>query len=68
MLEIGTVLVLSVVMGKIADADGRSALAWGGATFLLCLASVVIDLPYLRVLLAAFLVFVAMIIAKACGK
>ncbi len=65
MLEIGLVIAACGAMAKIADADGRSGMIWGVITLVLCLASLAIPLPYLRVLLGCVLAFVAMMVAKA---
>jgi hypothetical protein len=65
MFEIGLAVAACVAMGKIADADGRSAIVWGLSTLGLCLASVLIPLPFLRILLAALVAFIALMVAKA---
>lgn len=65
MIEIGLVIATCAAMWKIADADGRSAIVWGIITLGLCLASLAIPLPGLRVLLAGVIAFVAMMVAKA---
>ena len=65
MLEIGRVVAACAAMGKIADADGRSSIIWGTITLGLCLASLAIPLPFLRVLLAGVVAFIVMMIAKA---
>lgn len=65
MLEILLVVAAVVAMGKIAAADDRSAMLWGAITLLTCFASVVIPLPFVRVVIACVVVFIAMIVAKA---
>jgi hypothetical protein len=65
MFEIGLLVAAVVAMGKIADAEGRSAILWGTITLGLCLASLAIPLPMLRVLLAGIVAFIAMMVAKA---
>jgi hypothetical protein len=65
MFEIGLAIAVTAAMAKIADADGRSAITWGVITFVLCLASLAIPLPFLRILMAAVVAFVAMMVAKA---
>lgn len=65
MFEIALVVVSCAAMAKIADADGRSGFVWGSITLALCLVSLAVPLPFLRVLLAALLSFVLMMVAKA---
>jgi hypothetical protein len=65
MLEIGLLVAACVAMGKIADADGRSAMVWGLITLGLCAASLLIPLPMLRILIAAVVSFVLLMVAKA---
>jgi hypothetical protein len=68
MFEIGLGLALCVLMGKIADVDGQSALLWGAITFLLCLASLLIPIPHARFLIAGVVAFTAMIVVKMIRK
>ena len=65
MLEIGLIIAACVGMAKIADADGRSSMTWGIITLGICMASLLIPLPFLRVLLGLVTAFIAMMIAKA---
>lgn len=67
MFEFGIAIAACVAMGKIADAEGRSAVVWGAITMGLCLASLAIPLPYLRFFLAGLAAFIAMMVAKARG-
>ncbi len=60
MFEIGLVLTASAAMGKIADADGRSAAKWGFLTLGLARGSLVVPLPFLRVIMAVAIAFVIM--------
>ncbi len=64
MFEIGLAVAACVAMGKIADADGRSAITWGAITLGLCVASIFIPLPFLRILLAAVVAFILLMVAK----
>jgi hypothetical protein len=64
MFEIGLAIATCVGMGKIADADGRSPILWGTITLGLCLASLLIPLPFLRMLLAGVVAFIALMVAK----
>jgi hypothetical protein len=57
MLEVGLYDVLAgvivcVVIGRIADGDGRSPVVWGGIALALCVASLAIPLPIYRMLIA----------------
>ncbi len=66
MLEIPLGIAACFAMAKIADADDESGSLWGAVTFLLCLVGVVfIPFPFLRILVAAVLTFVLMIVARA---
>ena len=65
MIEIGLLIAACVGMGKVADADGRSAMIWGIITLVVGLASLAIPLPLLRVLLACVVVFIIMMVSKA---
>lgn len=53
-------VAVCVVIGKVADADGRSPLAWGGLALALCLTSLLIPFPYARLILAGVLAFIIM--------
>lgn len=61
MLEILMIVAACVAMARIASADDQSVGLWVGVTIALCLASLMIPLPFVRVLLAAVAAFVAMI-------
>ena len=66
MIEIALGLGACYAMAKIADADDESGTLWGAVTFLLCLIGIIfIPYPFLRILGAAVLVFVLMIVTKA---
>jgi succinate-acetate transporter protein len=65
MIEIALAIAACGAMAKIADADGRSSIAWGVITLAICAASFAIPLPFLRVLLAFIVAFVLMMVAKA---
>lgn len=64
MIEIALGITLCVAMGKIASADDQSGILWGFLTFLIVLASMAIPLPFLRVLIACAIAFVAFILWK----
>jgi succinate-acetate transporter protein len=65
MIEIGLAVAACILMSKIADAEGRSTLVWGTLTLLLCVGSLAIPLPFLRILLAGVVAFIALMVAKA---
>jgi hypothetical protein len=67
MIEIVMLIAACVAMAKIADAEGRSSWGWGFITLLICLASLLIPLPLVRILLAFVVAFIAMMVAKAMG-
>jgi hypothetical protein len=67
MLEIILAIGACVVVGKVASADGRSALIWGLITAGICVASLLIPIPFLRILIAFGVAFGIMIAAKAIG-
>jgi len=64
MLEWVMVIGLCVFMARIADAENRSKLLWGFITFVLCLASVALPLPFLRVIIAGAVSFGIMFALK----
>lgn len=65
MLEIVVLIACVVLMYKIADMEGFSPIVWGALTAVLCIASVAIPLPYVRVVIGLIISFVAMMIYKA---
>jgi len=66
--EIALGIALCVAMGKLASADGRNGVLWGLITFVLCAASLLIPIPFFRMIIAAVVVFIAMIAAKVIAK
>ena len=64
MFELLTMVAAAVAMSRFAEADRGEGLKWGGITFLVCLASLLIPLPFLRVGLACIVVFVLMTVTK----
>ncbi len=68
MLELILLVVLVLTMGKIADAENRSPLVWGGLTLVAGIGSLfLVPLPFGRMLIAGAVVFAGMIVAKATG-
>jgi hypothetical protein len=57
MFELIFAVAASVVMSRLAEKDGHPAAVWGIITFVLCLVSFIIPIPFLRVLLACGVVF-----------
>lgn len=68
MFEIILTIGLVAGMAKLAAADDRSPLLWGGITLGLCALALFIPFPFFRMLLVAIFVFVAMILAKVITK
>ena len=65
MLEILIVIAMIVLMAKIASADDQSPWLWGGLTFALSVAALVlIPLPIIRLAIVGVVVFIAMIVYK----
>ena len=64
-IEIIMIVAAVIFMAKVADAEDRSGFAWGGLTLLLCLASLVIPLPFINIAIACAISFVTMIVVKA---
>ena len=63
MLEIVMIVAACVAMYRIADADeGASTMLWTLITLLLCIAAIMfVPLPLIRIGLALFIAFIAMI-------
>ena len=68
MFELILAIAACVAMAKIASADNKSPIIWAVATFALCVLSILIPLPYVRVLIAFIVAFVAMIASNALSK
>ena len=65
LLEIIIVIAMIVLMARIASADDQSPWLWGGLTFALCAAAIVlIPLPIIRLAIVGGVVFIAMIVYK----
>lgn len=66
MFEIALAIGLVVVIVKVADNEGQPTFVWGLLTTLACIGSMfLIPWPFLRVLGAGILVFIAMTVANA---
>jgi hypothetical protein len=68
MFEIGLMIAACVGVGRLADAEGRSAIVWGVITLGIGLACSLIPLPFLRVLLASIIAVGILMVAKARGR
>ena len=65
MFEILLIVGVISIMAKIANADDQSAILWGVVTGGLCLLSLLIPIPFGRILIAGVLAFVLMMGYKA---
>jgi len=63
-VELVMVIFAVVVMVRVADAENRSGSLWGAVTFLLCMLSLAIPLPFLRVLIALGVSLGALFVSK----
>ncbi|MBI1336473.1 MAG: hypothetical protein GC164_05875 [Phycisphaera sp.] len=61
MLEIILGIGACVVMAKVASADDQSGVLWFFVTFALCIGALFIPLPFIRMLIAGIVAFVAMV-------
>ncbi len=57
MYEILLAMAASVGMGRLAEKDGHSSAVWGSISFVLCLLSLLIPIPFLRIGIACAVVF-----------
>jgi hypothetical protein len=64
MFELLLSIAAAIAMGRFAEEDRGEGLKWGAITFGLCLASLLIPLPFLRVLLACGVAFGLMMATK----
>jgi uncharacterized membrane protein YgdD (TMEM256/DUF423 family) len=68
MLELLLLVALVIAMGKVADAENRSPMLWGGLTLLVGIASFfVVPIPFARLLIVGVVMFAGMMVAKATG-
>lgn len=65
MIEIVVLIACTVLMMKIADLENLSGILWGSVTLGLCVLSLAIPLPYIRVLVGLALSFALMTIYNA---
>jgi hypothetical protein len=64
MFELILTIAAVIAIGRMAEADRGEGLKWGAITLVLCLASFLIPLPFLRILLACGVSFVLMTVMK----
>jgi len=64
MFEFLLIIAASIAIGRVGESERGEGLKWGAITFGLCLASLLIPLPFLRVLLACGVAFGLMIGTK----
>lgn len=68
MIELFVMLMSILGMAKVAAMEGRSGLLWGSITGVLCLGSMLIPLPFIRVLAAAVVAYVIMFAIQVASK
>ena len=64
MLEIALLIGAVIIMAKIASAEDRSAFLWGLITLVICGVSLIIPLPFIRILIALSVSFGILFILK----
>lgn len=65
MLELALLIAICVIMGKVAAASECHAWTWGGITLAISIACLfLLDWPFLRLMLAAVLSFVALTVYR----
>ena len=64
MFEFILIVAAAIAMGRFAEADRSEGLKWGLITFVLCLVSMIVPLPFLRIGLALAIAFVLMTVTK----
>ena len=52
MFEFILIIGAAIAMGRFAESDRQEGLKWGAITFGLCLASLLLPIPFLRVMIA----------------
>ena len=64
MFEFILIIAAAIALGRFAENDRQEGLKWGAITFGLCLASLLIPIPFLRVLIACGISFGLMTFGK----
>jgi hypothetical protein len=59
MIETGMIVCICLFIGRAAELDGHSPTKWGGIALGLCLLSLMIPIPGLRVVLAGIVAYAA---------
>jgi hypothetical protein len=57
MIETVMIVCICLFIARAAELDGDSSYLWGGITLALCVLSMAIDLPGVRILLAGLVAF-----------
>lgn len=65
MIELVVMLACIVLMARVAEFENRSGVIWGSVTLVLCLACFSIPLPYVRVLIALVISYIALSVYNA---
>ena len=64
MFELILIVGAAIGMSRMAEADRGEGFKWGAITFGLCLLSLLIPLPFLRILIAIIAAFVWMTVSE----
>lgn len=64
MLEWIMIAAATIAMARFGETDRDQGFLWGGITFVLCLVSLLLPLPLLRIGLVCIIVFVLMTVTK----
>jgi hypothetical protein len=64
MLELIVLVGVCVAIGKIASADNKSGFLWGMVALGICILSMAIPLPFVRLLIAGVVTFVLMTVVN----
>ncbi|MEM0914738.1 MAG: hypothetical protein AAGB29_12775 [Planctomycetota bacterium] len=65
MIEIVMIIAACVLMWRVAAADDHSPIIWMVVTLGICLAALLIPLPFIRIIIAVIVAFGVMIAVKA---
>ncbi|MFO0928475.1 MAG: hypothetical protein U0736_15870 [Gemmataceae bacterium] len=64
MIDLVLSIALAMLLGGVAFADDRSPILWGAITFVLCLLSLLIPLPVVRLVIVMGMVLVALFVCN----
>ena len=68
MFDIITLIAAIAVIAKCAELEGRSGFIWGSITFVICLASAAIPLPFINIVIGFVISFIALFAVKVISK